>query len=352
MYNQELNDRCLCLLKDYCKDKKVILVGNSVSLLNEDYGKFIDSYDVVVRIGKGVPLKRYQKNVGSRTDVWMTASFRASMYDSFKDAKFKILNFIQSGFYHPNAPTVNFPTEILGEDFQIYRDYLLAGSAKEQKALCEKVYPKAQGNNWRTSPRISQGMFAILFFQDVVKTYGTLDIIGFDFFESKLRYKLKDGKEDDEKEVSSWHVPLPAPNTVMPHSPKLEKQFTKARVADKMYRTNLFNMNTSISKQLHDSIITDLRHDAEPLPQTNETFPDEIVLWISNSCPACHIIMEKLEDEGVPYRHKMLGIDYSVEDIIEKIGIVRTPSIFDVNDNYLGDGKFLQKWVYWKKGII
>lgn len=348
MYHHQFNEKFLDELREHCRDKRVIIVGNSVSLMNGEYGELIDSYDVVVRIGKGIPLKRYFKNIGSRTDVWMFAGFRAGMYEHFKNAKFKIMNFLQVGFYDPINPSVNLGTVNLNKEFQIYEDYFLAGSFTQQKLLCEKVYPKADTKNWRTAPRISQGTFGILFLQDVIGTYKNLDIIGFDFFESQLNYKL----QNDEKKVWSWHVPIPVQNTVLPHEPKRERAFVESRVNDPSYRTKLYDMNTFISKELHDKILRDLRPNAEPIEPKKEDFPDEIVLWVSNSCPACHMIMEKLEDEGLPFQVKTLGVDFTMEQLMEKVGRIATPSFFDVNDNYLGDGKFLQKWVYNKKGMV
>lgn len=348
MFNQKLNDQYLDELREYCRDKRVIIVGNSASMLNDDYGSLIDSYDVVVRFGKGVPVKRYQKNVGSKTDVWMFASFRAGMYEHFKNAKFKVMNFLQVGFYDPVNPSVSFPTVNLNKGFEVYNDYFVAGSFAQQKLLCEIVYPKADTKNWRTAPRISQGLFGIVFFQEMVKTYKELGIIGFDFFESQLNYRL----QNDDKKVWSWHVPIPVQNTTLPHEPKRERAFVEARANDPSYRTKLYDMNTFISKDLHDKILRDLRPNAIPLEIKEIDFPEEIVLWISNSCPACHMIMEKLEDEGLSFKVKTLGVDYTMEELLEKVGRIATPSFFDTNDNYLGDGKYLQQWVYWKKGMV
>ena len=49
-------------------DKKIALVGNSSSLLDEEYGSFIDSHVQVVRFNNAIT-EGFEKHVGSRTDL-------------------------------------------------------------------------------------------------------------------------------------------------------------------------------------------------------------------------------------------------------------------------------------------
>lgn len=55
---------------NFLKDKKVIIVGPAESLLERGDGQFIDSFDVVVRVNRGIEptLKNYDK-LGTRTDI-------------------------------------------------------------------------------------------------------------------------------------------------------------------------------------------------------------------------------------------------------------------------------------------
>jgi hypothetical protein len=59
--------------KDYLnflKDKRVIIVGPAKSLLERGNGKFIDSFDVVVRVNRGIePTMKFSDKIGSRTDI-------------------------------------------------------------------------------------------------------------------------------------------------------------------------------------------------------------------------------------------------------------------------------------------
>ena len=70
--------------------EKVIIVGNSPSILNRNYGKLIDSYDVVIRLNRCVT-EGFEDNIGSKIDVWATT--RTDGYDelfvptNYKDIK-------------------------------------------------------------------------------------------------------------------------------------------------------------------------------------------------------------------------------------------------------------------------
>jgi hypothetical protein len=52
-------------------ESRVIVIGNSPSVLDHELGEIIDDYDVVIRINR-CPTKGYEKNIGSKTDIWAT----------------------------------------------------------------------------------------------------------------------------------------------------------------------------------------------------------------------------------------------------------------------------------------
>src|SRR5690606_31863547 len=59
-------------LKDIWSTKSTICcVGNGPSILNVEAGKKIDSYDCVIRFNN-FRVRDFEKNVGERTDVWVT----------------------------------------------------------------------------------------------------------------------------------------------------------------------------------------------------------------------------------------------------------------------------------------
>lgn len=57
-------------LQSFCKDKSIIIVGNSSSILNHKMGKLIDSYNVVVRINRGYHSNNiFANSLGSKTNI-------------------------------------------------------------------------------------------------------------------------------------------------------------------------------------------------------------------------------------------------------------------------------------------
>ena len=51
------------------KNKNVVLVGNSVEILNYKKADFIESHDVIIRMGRGIPRPRHYEAIGKRTDI-------------------------------------------------------------------------------------------------------------------------------------------------------------------------------------------------------------------------------------------------------------------------------------------
>lgn len=60
-------------MKELLKNKRVALVGPSSSLIGSNLGELIDSYDIVIRVNKGIPIpKHIEKDVGVRCDILCT----------------------------------------------------------------------------------------------------------------------------------------------------------------------------------------------------------------------------------------------------------------------------------------
>jgi len=62
-------------IQEFVKGRGILLVGNSESLILKDNSKFIDSYDVVVRMNHAVP----QANIGFKTDIWLCSFINKDM---------------------------------------------------------------------------------------------------------------------------------------------------------------------------------------------------------------------------------------------------------------------------------
>jgi len=90
-------------LVNYLKDKSIVVIGSGASILKKEYGTFIDGHDVVVRINRGYPYKRYRKYVGTRTDIWAFGmggreDLRSKMHQLFKDRKYSLYTWFESSW--------------------------------------------------------------------------------------------------------------------------------------------------------------------------------------------------------------------------------------------------------------
>lgn len=201
MWNKRLNDKFENRLIGYCQNKRVLIVGNSISLFNKPYGEFIDSFDVVVRMGKGYPWPEFKEHLGSKTDVWVLSILRANHYPDFKGTPFQVLNISQISVYDSKKSTTTISKHFYEEEFEIYKDYFVMGDIKKTRALIKIAYGTVDINQ-----RASQGALTLAYFTSIIRSYKELHVIGFDFFEGKVQYELN----GEVNEVSSFHLPVPS----------------------------------------------------------------------------------------------------------------------------------------------
>ena len=176
--------------------KRVLLVGNSTELMNYDNAELIDSYDIVVRFGRGIDYGPKQaKAIGTKLDIWVTGAFRADMLyqQKFREMLKGKTILVNRSRVHVNKPVkinknvLNYPWMNMYEDQQILR-IMEAHGIKDSD---------------RWGSRFSAGLWAIKFFIEMVKVQDSLTIIGFDFFAKKTN-KMRGG----DYEPSSWHLPI------------------------------------------------------------------------------------------------------------------------------------------------
>lgn len=201
MWNKRLNDKFENRLIGYCQNKRVLIVGNSISLFNKPYGEFIDSFDVVVRLGKGFPWPEFKEHLGSKTDVWVLSILRANHYPDFKGTPYQVLNISQISVYDKTRTTTTISKHFYEEDFEIYKDYFVMGDINKTRALIKTAYGTVDINQ-----RASQGALTLAYFTNIIRSYKELHVIGFDFFEGKVQYELN----GEINEVSSFHLPVPS----------------------------------------------------------------------------------------------------------------------------------------------
>ena len=189
-------------LQQLIENKNILLVGNSVEILQYDYGNTIDSYDVIVRFGRGMPTKENEHAIGARTDIWVSGFLRKNCRPNFPEA----------------IPLINrcrIDLDSNTEHHFFNYEYIEMFSDEELKEVFKEFGYK---NKDKWSPRPSQGFMALLYFTRKMKVWKSLTIIGFDFFAKKLNFKVGEAKP------SSWHMPT---NTIskLPHSAKTERNF-------------------------------------------------------------------------------------------------------------------------------
>tara|TARA_R110001592_G_scaffold177378_2_gene417685 strand:+ start:639 stop:1289 length:651 start_codon:yes stop_codon:yes gene_type:complete len=145
-------------IKDYCQGKKIIIVGNSSRILQGDYGRLIDGYEIIVRINRGYQFgnSTYQKHIGSKTNIvsiGVKSEAAASRIVAPNNVNYIISPIIWSDkLSYPNVYNVE---------------------REEYHNLTESV-----GGN-----KPSTGIATYNFFNKL-GGFDRLDLIGFDFFES------------------------------------------------------------------------------------------------------------------------------------------------------------------------
>lgn len=147
-------------IKEYCKGKSIIIVGNSSNILNKNQGNFIDSHDIVVRINYAIPIRRNLKNdTGIKTNIYIAGISKSK----------RVLKLIEN----------------------IKLDYILRLSPYGEKIVQSNVYQDSIKNYNQVKQEFnaykpSSGCLAINFFCKHIN-FKSLTLIGFDFFNNSSR---------------------------------------------------------------------------------------------------------------------------------------------------------------------
>ena len=181
-------------INDIFANKSVVLVGNSVELMNHQYADFIDSHDVVVRFGKAIEANdEEKKSIGSKLDVWVTGDFRSRMIlqEPYKSMLKNVpILFVRSRIRldkpYKKIPEVDRSFDMYSDDevSKIYEQYNIKTGDKEAR-------------------RFSAGLWTIKFLCEKVQSQKSLTLIGFDFF-TKYTTSRRGGKANP----CSWHRPI------------------------------------------------------------------------------------------------------------------------------------------------
>jgi hypothetical protein len=177
--------------KKQCENRSVILVGNSVEMMNHDNAAFIDSHDIVVRMGKALEVTPEQeKAVGKKIDCWMTGGFRQWMVKA-PENKAKIQD-VQVLFNRSRLD--------MSKPFQHSHKIEPVVNLFTDEQIVEVNERYGIDSYDKMARRLSGGLWTMLFFCDRVGTQKSLTMIGYDFF-SKQTTKLRGGTYPPH----SWH---------------------------------------------------------------------------------------------------------------------------------------------------
>lgn len=178
------------------KGKRIILVGNSVEMLQHDLADYIESFDTVVRFGNGIPTSENWDSIGKRTDIWVTGFLR---YNKRRFFPVNIPVLFNRSRIHLDKIPDHYP------DFEVIEMF----SDKEMLNIFDLVGAK---NNEVNGQRPSAGFITIQYFLQKIE-FSTLTLVGFDFFSKAL--SITAGFANP----TSWHIPMNSV-TYNPHSQK------------------------------------------------------------------------------------------------------------------------------------
>lgn len=190
-------------VREYFKDKNVLIVGNSVEMFNHMKGDYIDSFDIVIRLGQGIRTRGRHEVLGTKSNVWASGDFRLKEYfDSHLDDTMSKLELI---LFNPNR--LRLGKNHKPQWFDRLPENLTHAMFTDQE-LIEKNekwnYTGWSNENEKRTARLSGGMVCIMFMVEKVKTYKSLELIGFDFFKKHT----KQTRRDDQIKHHSWHRPI------------------------------------------------------------------------------------------------------------------------------------------------
>jgi hypothetical protein len=156
-------------------ESKVIIIGNSPILLENEYGSLIDSYDVVIRINK-CPTIGFEKHIGSKTDIWATSkNGKAGYGKNFIPNNYQKLKYIWKRA--PKTELVSLPTDTSLPTYTMYK----TPEFRKQKHwiklfdINKEYKSKPLGNM-----ELDTGLLTIL---TAMKFYSDITIHGFTFYE-------------------------------------------------------------------------------------------------------------------------------------------------------------------------
>lgn len=217
-------------IEDFFRDRNVLIVGNSVEMMTQKNAKLIDSYDIVIRLGRGVKTTTADEvAVGSKVDVWISGLFRIKLLQEPE-----IQEKLKDKLILLNGSRIDVTDGWLEKTIKEY-EYTPIFSDAEILEFYEKY---GIINNSKKSFRFSAGMWTIFYMLEKVKVQKSLSIIGFDFFKSQADLQAN----DNALIPTSWHIPSVGSDAPV-HNGEFEEQLVKEYIDQG--RLNWIRLNES-----------------------------------------------------------------------------------------------------------
>ena len=162
-------------LWDLIKDKNVLLVGNSNTLLKKDNSELINSYEFVVRFNLSIQHYHKYSSLGTKCDAWIYAmSHTKRIIDVWNKSQAKPLHCIR---YGPEKMQI-------GPYKYFINSNLVKSTLRKELELPKSKHP-------------TTGIATIWYFLNKTSAK-SISLIGFDSFKSVNFYTRKNGSEQ-------WH---------------------------------------------------------------------------------------------------------------------------------------------------
>jgi len=189
---------------DEIRGKKIIIVGPAPYLGDYNLGKFIDSFDIVVRVNKGHQMTVEPNKYGSRTDILFHCV--SQIYenggevnnDLIRDKKIKKIFCAYPYLYSNDDSSFKGGRKLAGGNISIYQEFIKKKLQIPQVMIDKNYYLNLEK---KIQTRPNTGFIAI----DHLSRYtDKLYVIGFTFFKggyNKLYRSTIDGKKTNLEEV-------------------------------------------------------------------------------------------------------------------------------------------------------
>lgn len=162
---------------------RTLVIGNSPNVLNQDFGETINSFDTVTRINDYIT-DGYEKQIGTKTDIWFTGASKVAR----KRSEFDMIGVIPILGLSSSRLHMNENDKIRGKLFQDLKETFDI-PLHRYKAIPFDMLTQIKHKLKMNSP--TTGFLALYYFIEYLK-FSNVTVHGFDFFDTPYHYYDED----------------------------------------------------------------------------------------------------------------------------------------------------------------